>query len=213
MKKLILKEFKLSINKFITFTPVLFAALLLIPQWIYIIAFMYVFWMAVPMTYSEYNAQNDLTFTQLLPVSKSNIVISKIIAFVIIELLHIVFGILFAIINNTLFDPNKFAFDLNFAFFGNVFIMYAIFNIIFFPIYFKTAFFFGKSAVIGSITAILYAIGIELLNIFVKPLNSILESPVNILIQIGIFLFSIILFIITLLFTIKISIKRFENRI
>jgi hypothetical protein len=173
---------------------------------------MYIFWISVPGIFSEYNAQNDFTFTQLLPVSKSDIVKSKILAFATLELLHILGGIIFAIINNRIFGKAKFLFDLNFAFFGNILIMYAIFNVFFFTRYFKTAYFFGKPLIIAVAFAITYEISIEILNILVKPLNLILESPNNILYQIGICAFGILFFIVTLLYTIKKSIVRFENR-
>lgn len=211
MKKLLLKEYNLSINKFFIYSPFLFASLLIIPNWLYIFAFMYVFWLIVPGVYSEYNVQNDITFTQLLPVSKGEIVKSKIYAFVYIELLHVLVAVVFALINNALYGIEKIFFDLNFAFFGNILIMYAIYNIIFLPIYFKTAFFFGKATLIGTLAATFYVIGIELLNLFVLPVNQILESP-NLIIQIGILLFGILFYAFTLIYSIKKSIINFENR-
>lgn len=212
MKHLFIKEYQLSINKFFIYSGILFSAMLLIPNWIYIIAFMYVFWLVVPAVYSEYNIQNDFTFMDTLPVSKKDIVTTKVFAIAFIEFLHVLCGILFSYINYLLYGMDKLFFDLNFAFFGNILIMYTIFNLIFFPRYFKTAFFFGKAAIFGSITAIFYVGVIEILNLFVKPINIILESPNYLGMQIGIFVLGLLLFISSLFCIIKISSKQFENK-
>lgn len=212
MKNLLIKEYKISINKFFIYSGFLFSAMLLIPNWIYVVAFMYVFWLIVPGIYSEYNTQNDFTFMDALPVSKKDIVKTKILALAFIEITHIIVAVFFANINSLFFGTDKIFFDLNFAFFGNIFIMYAIFNVIFFPLYFKTAFFYGKAAILGSLIAILYASAIEILNLFVEPINVILESDDHIITQVFIFMIGVIVFVGTLLYVSKVSIKCFENK-
>lgn len=212
MKQLLIKEYKLGINKFFIYSPILFAALLFIPDWVYSIAFMYFFWLTIPAVFSEYNAQNDFTFTQLLPVSKKDIVASKVISISIIQLLHVVPGILVALLSNWFFGKSRMFLDLNLSFFANIMIMYAIFNVLFFPKYFKTAFFFGKAAVLGSFVAILYMLVIEVLNIGFPIINQVFESEDYLIVQVLMFVGSIVLFFLSLLFSIRRSTKHFENR-
>ena len=176
MKNLLYKELKLSIHKFFWFLPIIFGALLLIPQWIYLIALMYVFWVTVPNIYSAYNSQNDRTFCMLMPIKKEDFVKSKIMSLMILELAHLTFAAVFAIIHNLLFSRTNFMLDLNFAFFGVGFLMYGIFNLIFYPIYFKTAYFFGKATIFGNIGAVLFGLGIEFAVIFIPEFRNLLEG-------------------------------------
>ncbi len=212
MKSLLLKEYNLAINKFYIYSPIMFAAMLLIPDWIYVIAFMYLFWLTIPAVYSEYNAQNDLIFTQTLPVRKNDIVISKVLAIVFNELLYILAAIIFAVISNIIYGPKRLFLDLNPAFFGHILVMFSIFNLIFFPKYFKTAYFFGKAAILGSVFAISYALIIEGLNIGLVSVNNVIESN-NGLIQLGLLVIGILIYSLGLFITIKKSITNFENRI
>jgi hypothetical protein len=176
MKNLLYKEFKLSIHKAFWFGPIVYGALLLIPQWIYLIALMYVFWVTVPNIYSTYNSQNDRTFCMLMPIKKEDYVKSKIMSLMILELAHLVFAAVFAIIHNQLYPQTNFVLDLNFAFFGVGFLMYGVFNLIFYPIYFKTAYFFGKATIFGNIGAVLFGLGIEFAVIFIPELRNLLEG-------------------------------------
>lgn len=212
MKSLLLKEYNLAINKFYIYSPFMFAAMLLIPDWIYVVAFMYLFWLTIPAVYSEYNAQNDLIFTQTLPVRKNDIVISKILAIVFNQLLYIIAAIIFAVISNIIYGPTRLFFNLNPAFFGHILVMFSIFNLIFFPKYFKTAYFFGKAAILASLVAISYAVLIEGLNIGLIAVNNVIESN-NGLIQLGLLAIGMLIYLLSLFITIKKSITNFENRV
>lgn len=130
----------------------------------------------------------------------------------IIQLLHVVPGILVALLSNWFFGKSRMSLDLNLSFFANIMIMYATFNVLFFPKYFKTAFFFGKPAVLGSFVAILYMLVIEVLNIGFPIINQVFESEDYLIVQVLMFVGSIVLFFISLLFSIRRSTKHFENR-
>ena len=77
MKNLIYKEFKLSINRFFLILPVLLAVLLFIPNWIFMLVFMYTFWISLPQIYGAYQYTRDVEFTSVLPVSKKDLVYSQ----------------------------------------------------------------------------------------------------------------------------------------
>ena len=176
MKALLYKELKLSINKFFYILPFVLALLFFIPQWIFSLVFMYFFWISVSQIYSSYTAQRDYAFMAMLPVKKKDIVSSKVYAFFIVEGLHMGFGIIFAIANNLIYGSYNFFMDINLAFFGIAFVTFGIFNIIFLPLYFKTAYRFGKPVIYGTTATLLFAGFFEFASIKIPFIYNITES-------------------------------------
>lgn len=186
------------------------ALLLFIPQWIFSLVLMYFIWITAPQIYSAYLAQNDYQFNAMLPVSKKEIAASKAITLFIIEGLHIVSMGIFAIVHNVLYGSFNFMIDLDLGFFGLCILMLGIFNIIFLPAYFKTAYHFGKPIVMGVVVTIVYAALLELGNIYIPFVHNIIESP-EILVQITIFLISTITAVILSYFATVQAIRNYEN--
>lgn len=203
MTNLLYKEFKLSINTFFFIAPVLFGALFLIPQWPFFIALMYFFFISVPNIYVTYNSQNDNGFSLMMPVKKSEIVKAKMLSFISLEMLHLIAGAVFAVIHIYLYKTDNFTLDLNSAFFGIAFMMFALFNSIFFPLYFRTAYNYGIPTIAATVISILFVTGIELLVLFNSTFAHYLEgksSEMRIL-QLFILLAGIIIFGAVNLFT------------
>ncbi|MBN2540081.1 MAG: ABC-2 transporter permease [Bacilli bacterium] len=213
MKQLMIKEFKLSIHKFFWFIPILTGALLLIPQWVYLIAMMYFFWITIPNVYSTYNSQNDLAFCMLMPIKKEDYVKSKILSVITLELVTMLFGGVFAILNRVLYHNTNFLLDLNLAYFGVVFLMFGLFNLAFYPIYFKTAYRFGKATIVGNVVAILFALGVELLVAFIPSLNQWMKASTSqeLTFRVIFLLISFLMFAGFNYIAYKISAKRFER--
>jgi ABC-2 type transport system permease protein len=160
MKDLLYKEFKLALHPSI-FIYLFFGALLLIPSWMYFIAFGYIFIGFFNM-FTAGRANQDIFFTVCLPIQKRDMVRARIISITLMELLQIAFAIPFAFINNNLYpDGNFIAMDVNSAFFGCVFILYAIFNIVFFPAFFKTAYKAGVPCFLGVLALSVFAVAVE----------------------------------------------------
>ena len=99
--------------------------------------------------------------------------------------------------------------DPNYSFIGLVFIMFGLFNIIMFPIYYKTAYKYGLATVLSTLAAVLFAAGVEFLVIFNKKVAVFLEADLGrqLLILGG----GIILFVALTAIAYKISEKRFEE--
>ena len=214
MNSLVYKEFKLSINWFFyIIMPVIMGALFLIPQWPYLIAFMYFFFITIPNVFSTFNAQNDFGFAVMMPVTKKEIVKSKILTFLIIELLHLASGAVFAVVHVRLYGFENFMLDPGFAFFGAAFVMYAVFNIVFFPMYFKTAYRFGLPTIMATTAAVLFAAIIETYELINPVFRNYLEGrdPEMRKLQIVILACGAAVFLLLNFITYKISAKRFEN--
>jgi hypothetical protein len=214
MSSLVYKDFKLSINWFFfLIMPLLTGALFLIPQWPFFIALMYFFFISVTTIFSTYNSQNDFGFAIMMPVSKNDIVKGKISSFIIIELIHLLTGVIFACIHVKLYGIDNFMLDLNFAFFGIAFIMFSLFNIVFFPIYFKSAYKYGIPTIAGNVIVILFIAAVELFALFNPVFRNYLEgnSSEMKMLQILILIGGIAIFVIFNFAAYKMSAKRFEN--
>jgi predicted Co/Zn/Cd cation transporter (cation efflux family) len=122
---------------------------------------MYFFWITASQIYSGYQSKNDYSFCSMLPVTKKDIVKSKVISIYIIEGIHIVLGMIMGIVHNLIYGSFNIFFDINFAFFGVIIVMFSLFNVIFLPLYFKTAYYFGRPLIYGAIATLIYAFVFE----------------------------------------------------
>ncbi|MCD4827116.1 MAG: ABC-2 transporter permease [Acholeplasmataceae bacterium] len=161
MKNLIYKELGLSINKFFYLLPIILGGLLFIPNWIFILVFFYFFWLSVPNIFGSYLQQGDYKLLSVLPIKRKDIATSKIYTMFMIEGLHLGIAVIFGFIHNWIYGSWNFFFDINLAFFGIGILLFGVFNISFFPGYFKTAHFYGKPLIFASITTLIYGFIIE----------------------------------------------------
>lgn len=210
MKNLLYKELTLSISKFFYVLPLVLSLLFFIPQWFFMLVVMYFFWITVTNIFSAYNAQRDYQFINLLPVSKSDIVISKIYAFIIIELLHIGLAIIFGIIHNLIYGMANYGMDINPAFFGVVFATFGLFNIIFLPVYFKTAYGFGIPVLLGIVATLIFAAFFEVSAMAIPSVRQVMESS-NQWIQLGLLTSGLSIFIIFNIIGILRSINNYKK--
>ncbi len=210
MKNLIYKELFLSVNKFFYLLPILLAGLIMIPQWIYMLVFMYFFWISVPNIFSAYLSQQDYEFTTVLPVKRSSIAISKGLTVIILELFHIILAVIFGITRNLVYGSFNVFMDISPAFFGYALIMFAIFNIIYLPLYFRTAYHYGKPLIYGLVVATIFGIGLELLALLAPWASRIIDNP-NIFYQLGMLFAGILIFVGVNWFALNKSARNYEQ--
>jgi len=214
MYNLLMKELKLGVSPFFYALPFLTGALMLIPSWLYFLVILYFCFITVPNMFGVFKSQNDLMFTMMLPVTKNNIVKAKIGVVVILELLHIVLAIIYGMIS-TLLYPNLtyFFFEPTLGFWGLCFVMLAIFNIIFFSMYYKTAYKYGAASFASITAAMLFAGGSEWLGIQNSVVFDLFKGSgaENIPLQISILIAGIALFATFTIIAYNISIKQFKK--
>jgi hypothetical protein len=176
MKDLLYKEFRLAIHPSM-FIFMLFGVLLLIPSWPYFIAFGYIF-IAFMNIYIMGRSNQDIFFTACLPVRKRDTVKARVYSSAAYELIQIVLAVPFAVINATLINPsgNAAGMNPNFAFFGCVFVMYGLFNVIMIPGFYKTAYKVGAPMILGTIGAVLFAGAVEAAVHLVPVLNTSINA-------------------------------------
>jgi hypothetical protein len=170
---------------------------------------MYFFWITISQICAGYIAKEDNSFNAMIPVTKKDIVKSKIYSIMFIELLHILFGIIFGIIHNLLYGINNFLLDINIAFFGIVIVMFALFNIVFLPRYFKTAYYYGKQVIVGVVITLIYVFIFEYGVLRFKFMANIFEGDIQI--QMIVLIVGVVISLILSYVTVKASIKNYES--
>ena len=214
MYNLLAKELKLSVSPFFYILPFLTGALMLIPGWLYFFVILYFCFITVPIMFAGYNAQNDLIFSSMMPVTKKDIVKARVSVVVILEVLHIIVAMVYGFITLRLYPNQDYTFFApTFGFWGLCFIMLAVFNIIFFTMYYKTAHKFGAATLVATIAAILFAGGAEWIGIQNSYLFHLFKGTGadNLATQLSILIMGIGIFAILTIITYYISQKRFEK--
>lgn len=160
MMNLLYKELRLAVHPS-TYIFLTFGALLLIPHWPFFIAFGYLF-IGFMNTFFNGKANQDIFFTACLPVRKSDTVLARVTSMAAFEIMQLIFAIPFAYLN-TLINPtgNGAGMNPNIAFFGFVLIMYAVFNAILIPMFYRTAYKIGIPVLLASLAALLFAGAVE----------------------------------------------------
>jgi hypothetical protein len=209
MRNLLYKEFHLAIHP-LFYLVALFGLLLLIPQWLYFIALMYFFFIAVPNIFTYSKSQGDIAFSMSLPVRRSDIVKSRVMSLALLELLQIVTAAIFAVVNKLLYPEGNFLLDANIAFIGFVFMMYGLFNIVIFPMFYKTAYKIAGPSITAITVTVLFAAAVEMA-VQAIPFARTLDGWDNIGAQVVVLILGIVLFILLSLLSSKISVKRFER--
>ncbi|SHH62190.1 ABC-2 family transporter protein [Sporobacter termitidis DSM 10068] len=213
MKNLFYKEFKLAIpSVFLMF--LLFGALLLIPSWPFFIAFGYIF-IAFMNIFLVGRENQDIFFTATLPVPKRDAVRARIYAIAAMELAEVAVAVPFAMVNTLVISPlgNQIGMNPNFAFFGFVLMLYAIFNAIFLPMFYKTAHKVGTPILIALAAVLVYAVAVEAAVHTVPYLKTNINAlgADHLSSQLVVLAAGIVLFVLMTLSSLKRSIKNFEK--
>ena len=212
MKNLLYKEWKLAAHPTMYFFP-LFGAMLLIPAYPYYVAFMYTC-LSIFLMFMTGRETHDVEYTALLPVGKRDPVRARCLTIGIVELFQILFSIPFAILSARI-NPagNAVGIEVNAAFYGLVLVMYAVFNALFVPIFYKTGYAVGKAFLIGG-SAVMVYIAVAEAMLYISPaLRAVLDTrnPASLPIRLGVLLAGAVIYVIGMLLTIKVASDRFER--
>jgi ABC-2 type transport system permease protein len=213
MKNLLYKDYKLFWTATI-FLYLLFGLLLLIPSWPYFIAFSYIIWIAFVSSFFMGRSNQDVFFSVSLPVRKKDTVLARVGSIAVIELLQIIVAVPFAVINVVVYNSgNGAGMNPNFAFFGAMFIMYSVFNIVFLPGFYKTAYNVGKPMLLAVVASFLVAALVNVAVMVVPVLKTNLNGigTDHLASQLPVLFIGIVLFVGLTWLAYKISADRFEK--
>ncbi|MEL7602015.1 MAG: ABC-2 transporter permease [Bacillota bacterium] len=208
MKNLLYKEFRLGIHPMF-YLVLLCGALLLIPQWVFFLAPMYFFFFTVPNIFSIGKSQNDIGFSAMMPVRRSDIVRARMASMVVLEVLQILSTAVFAALNLLFYSRDNFLMNPNAAYIGLVLVMFAVFNLIFFPMFYKTAYKLGMPVVAATTAAVLFACAAEFLTAM-PPFTVLGGREINGA-QICVLAGGMIAFVLLNMVAFRLSVKKFES--
>lgn len=153
MFDLLYKEWRLAVHS-VVYLFLLIGALLLVPAYPYgMIFFFGCLGLYFTSLFARENA--DVFFTAMLPIQKRQVVKSKCLLFVSIELVQLLVCIPFSVIRLwTLPEGNPVGIEANAAYFGFGLIAYAAFNFVFLTVLFQSAYQVGKAFVAGIVPVV-----------------------------------------------------------
>lgn len=209
MSNLLYKELRLAAhpNLFIfTFLGVL----VIVPAYPYSMVFLFGC-LAPFITFMYGRETNDIYYTALLPVKKSDTVKAKFLLVILAQITQILISLPFAFLRvHLLPEGNPAGIEANVAYYGFGFIIYAIFNFIFLTYFFKSAHKVGNAFLLGIIPATMAVLVMEVIVHF--PNFSWLDSVAraDLVRQLPILFIGILVYVVTMLGAYKISVRRFE---
>lgn len=213
MKNLLYKEFKLAAHP-TTYLFLVLCAMMLIPNYPGYVYFMYIC-LSIFFIFLGGRENKDIFYTALLPVRKRDIVKARFMMIVIMELVQVALAIPLAVLANHLYQsaPNLAGIDLNVAFFGSVFIFYAVFNLTFLPIFYRSAYKVGVALIYGGIALLLYYVAAEMLVWIPSPVSQFLDTldPAMMIAQVPILLGGLLIWIVVTLLAYRMSAANFEK--
>lgn len=210
MFNLLYKEIRLAAhpNLFI-FTCM--GPLILIPAYPYGIVFLFS-GLGIYISFMYGRETNDIYYTALLPVQKRDTVKAKCLLVVVVQLAQMLISLPFAFLRLAIFsNGNPVGIEANVAFYGMGFLIYAVFNSIFLPVFFKTAYKAGKAFIWAMIPATVVMTLMEVIVHFPKFywLDSVAAS--DLLRQLPILIGGLLVYLFATLFAYHISVQRFEQ--
>ena len=176
MKHLLYKELRLAKHPTM-FLFLLFSAMLLIPSYPYYVAFIYTC-LSVFFVFLQGRENNDLSFTALLPVRKRDIVRARCLLVVLMQLAQVLVSLPCAIVGARInpLGGNAAGIEANAAFFGLVLVMYALFNLLFLPAFYRPGYRVGRAFLFAGAAVLVYIVAAELLVQCVPALKASLDT-------------------------------------
>lgn len=213
MKNLMNKEIRLATSP-ITFIFISFSVMTLIPGYpILVSAFFICF--GVFQSFQNACENNDILYTVLLPIKKTDAVKTKYRFTIMIQMISFAIMIILTILRMTIMKDSKVyttnpMMNANQFFLGGILLIFALFNWLFIDGFFKTAYKYGKPFLLFSITSFILILIAETLHHIpgLEFLNN--TDSMN---NIGMWLFLVLAVIVYILVTAlccKYSEKKFE---
>lgn len=214
MNNLLKKEMKLAASP-LSYIFIVFGLMAFVPGYPILVGAFFVC-LGMFQSFQTMREANDITYTSLLPVAKSDIVKAKYCFCVLIEACYFLLTAIPVIVRMTLLSEslvyrNNALMNANIVYLGYVLIVLGLFNLIFIGGFFKTAYKFAKPFVAFIILSFLVLGLAETL--FHIPMFSVLNSFgfENLGLQVTILLIGMASFILMTLLSMKKAISNFEK--
>ena len=165
--KLLMKEWKLCMHPFGYIAPLL-SVLVVVPGYPYGVCCFYMT-MAIYFICLTGRENHDASYTLTLPVTRQEAVRARILFCTILETAQMIVMALFMLLKKAAADmPNPAGLDAGLAMIGEGFLIFALFNMIFFPLYYKDINKPGKAFVIGMTAVFVWSV-LEIIATYTVP--------------------------------------------
>ncbi|PKO14605.1 MAG: hypothetical protein CVU39_14100 [Chloroflexi bacterium HGW-Chloroflexi-10] len=210
MKNLVYKEWRLAIHP-TGYIFLLMGAMLLIPHYPYYVAFFYQT-LGIFFIFMSGNTNNDVFFTTLLPVRKRDVVKARLSTVIGLELFQIIVAMPFAILRGKIAPAENMAgMDANLALFGLVFIMFGVFNVVFLPMFYRTAYKTGTPFMLATSVMTTVVLAAELVIQFTPSLKQALDTSTYTSMQMIVLIVGMLIFAFLNLAAYRLSANAFER--
>ena len=173
--KLLMKEWKLCMHP-TGYIMLLCSALILVPGYPYGVS---CFYMALAIYFICLTARenHDASYTLTLPVSRGDAVKARILFCAVLEAAQLLLMGVFILLKNAIGNmPNPAGLDAGLALIGEGMILFAIFNLLFFPLYYRDINKPGKAFMVGSVALFAWII-MEIIATYTVPFFQLLDTP------------------------------------
>ncbi len=213
MKNLLYKELRLALQAPAVLFLIL-SAMLIIPNYPYYVTFFYTA-LGIFFCCQLGRENNDVYYTLSLPVRKRDAVTARFLLAVLLEAAQAVIAIPFALLRQSFagLGGNAVGMDANIALFGLSLVMLGLFNLCFFPAYYRDPRKVGIPFVKGSVAILVFIIAAEICAHAVPLFRDRLDTMHGaflteklVVLAIGLVLWALLTFLAW-----KISVRRFEK--
>ena len=209
--KLLMKEWKLCMHP-TGYIMLLCTALILVPGYPYGVCCFYM-GLAIYFICLTARENHDASYTLTLPVSRSDAVRARILFSGVLEAADLLLMIVFIVIKYAIGTvPNPAGLDAGLALIGEGMIIFALFNMIFFPLYYRNIDKPGKAFLFASL-AVFFWITVEVISTYSVPfVRNVLDTPdpLNLGDKALFTLGGLAIYLVGTAWSIQASIKRFE---
>ncbi len=173
--KMLMKEWKLCMHP-MGYIMLLCAALILVPGYPYGVTCFYM-GLAIFFICLEARENHDAAYTLTLPVSRRDAVKGRILFCTVLEVMDLLLIALFILFKQLIGGPrNPAGLDAGVALIGEAMIIFAIFNLIFFPKYYSDISKPGKAFVFAAAAVFLWIV-LEVVGTYTVPFLMSLDQP------------------------------------
>lgn len=210
MMTLLYKEIRLAAHP----TSIIFSflgCLVLVPAYPYSVIFLFGC-LAPYITFVNARETNDAWYTAVLPVTKHESVLAKCLLIGSLQTFQLLFSVPFALLRNALgIENNPVGLDATLAWYGFGLIVYAIFDLVFFPAFYQSGYRAGKAFILASIPMAAGMVAVEAVAHI--PALAWLDSdqPNHLLMQLPILVAGLLCYVAFLSLAYRISVKYFEE--
>ncbi len=213
MKNLLYKEWRLAMHP-TTFIFLSFGLMLLIPNYPAYVALMYMC-LSIFFVFLNGRENKDIFFTVTLPIRKRDVVKSRCLMVAGIELSQLLLSVPVAVLNMIIYggNGNQAGIEPNVAFYGLAFGMFAVFNVVFIPNFYKTAYKIGIPFLLAGVATLFYYGAAEMMVWIPGPLQTFFDTrdPAMAVAHLPILFAGILVWVLSIVFAYRRGARRFEN--